>query len=120
MSNNKSYFFQSWAIVLIAIVSFIGFKSFLPKKLFPDSTVDGKNVVVDSLLLDAVANGDKTQEKDTLTNTTIKFNSNPLGIQFPDEKYEQYKGYQYLIPFFEKLFQLETKKQSEVCLYFYL
>jgi hypothetical protein len=51
------------------------------------------------------ANGDKTQEKDTLTNTTIKFNSNPLGIQFPDEKYEQYKGYQYLIPFFEKLFQ---------------
>ena len=113
MSNNKSYFFQSWAIVLIAIVSFIGFKSFLPKKLFPDSTVDGKNVVVDSLLLDAVANGDKTQEKDTLTNTTIKFNSNPLGIQFPDEKYEQYKGYQYLIPFFEKLFQLETKKQGK-------
>ena len=53
MSNNKSYFFQSWAIVLIAIVSFIGFKSFFAKKLFPDSTVDGKNVVVDSLLLDA-------------------------------------------------------------------
>lgn len=113
MNNNKSYFFQSWVIVLLAIVSFIGFKSFLPKKLFPDTTVNGKNVVVDSLLLDAVANDDKTQEKDTLSNTTIKFNSNPLGIQFSDEKYEQYKGYQYLIPFFEKLFQLETKKQGK-------
>ena len=51
----------------------------------------------------------KRKKKDTLTNTTIKFNSNPLGIQFPDEKYEQYKGYQYLIPFL-KNYSIGNKK----------
>lgn len=117
MSNNKPYFFQSWAIVLIAIVSFIGFKSFLPKKIFPDANASSKNVVVDSLMLDAVAAADKNEkeEADTLSNTTISFktNPNPYGIMFPDEQYEAYKGYQHLIPFFEKLFQLETKKQGK-------
>ena len=112
-NTNKSYFFQSWLIVLVAIASFIGFKSFLPKKIFPDSKLDGKNVVVDSLLLEAVSEANQGEEKDTLSNTTIKFNSNPLGVKFPDEKFENFKGYQYLIPFFEKLYQLETKKQGK-------
>ncbi len=113
MNQNKSYFFQSWLIVVIAIVSFIGFKSFLPKKLFPDATANSKNVVVDSLMLEAVAEGGNLSEEDTLTNKTISFVSNPLGIKFSSEKFEQYKGYQYLIPFFEKLYQLETNKKGK-------
>ena len=113
MNQNKSYFFQSWLIVLIAIVSFIGFKSFLPKKLFPDATANSKNVVVDSLMLEAVAEGGSLSEEDTLTNKTISFVSNPLGIKFSNEKFEQYKGYQYLIPFFEKLYQLETNQKGK-------
>lgn len=113
MNQNKSYFFQSWLIVVIAIVSFIGFKSFLPKKLFPDATANSKNVVVDSLMLEAVAEGANLSEEDTLTNKTISFVSNPLGIKFSSEKFEQYKGYQYLIPFFEKLYQLETNKKGK-------
>ena len=78
MNTSKSYFFQSWIIVVVAIVSFIVFKSFLPKKLFPESTVSGKNVVVDSLLLEAVSEANQGEEKDTLSNTTIKFSSNFL------------------------------------------
>jgi lysophospholipase L1-like esterase len=113
VNQNKSYFFQSWLIVVIAIVSFIGFKSFLPKKLFPDATANSKNVVVDSLMLEAVAEGGNLSEEDTLTNKTISFVSNPLGIKFSSEKFEQYKGYQYLIPFFEKLYQLETNKKGK-------
>lgn len=113
MNQNKSYFFQSWLIVVIAVLSFIGFKSFLPKKLFPDATVNSKNVVVDSLMLEAVAESGNLSEEDTLTNKTISFISNPLGIKFPSEKFEQYKGYQYLIPFFEKLYQLETNKKGK-------
>jgi hypothetical protein len=108
VKQNKSYFFQSWLIVVIAIVAFIGFKSFLPKKLFPDASINNKNIVVDSLMLEAVAEAGNLSEEDTLTNKTISFVSNPLGIKFSSEKFEQYKGYQYLIPFFEKLYQLET------------
>ena len=113
MNQNKTYFFQSWLIVVIAIISFIGFKSFLPKKLFPEATANSKNVVVDSLMLEAVAEGANLSEEDTLTNKTISFVSNPLGIKFSSEKFEQYKGYQYLIPFFEKLYQLETNKKGK-------
>lgn len=113
MNNNKTYFFQTWIIVLIAIVSFIGFKSFLPKKLFPETSNSGKNTVVDSLMLDAIAEANDEDNTDTLSNTTIKFESNPFGIQFPDEKYEDYNGYQHLIPFYEKLYQLETSKKGK-------
>lgn len=113
MNQNKTYFFQSWLIVVIAIASFIGFKSFLPNKLFPDATTNSKNVVVDSLMLEAVAEAGNLSEEDTLTNKTISFVSNPLGIKFSSEKFEQYKGYQYLIPFFEKLYQLETNKKGK-------
>ena len=114
MKQNKSYFFQSWLIVVIAIVSFIGFKSFLPKKLFPDASTNSKNIVVDSLMLEAVAEAGNLSEEDTLTNKTISFVSNPLGIKFSSEKFEQYKGYQYLIPFFEKLYQLEENQDRKV------
>ncbi len=64
-------------------------------------------------MLEAVAEGANLSEEDTLTNKTISFVSNPLGIKFSNEKFEQYKGYQYLIPFFEKLYQLETNKKGK-------
>ena len=33
------------------------------------------------------------------------------GIQFPTETFEDFKGFQYLIPFYEKLLQLESGLQ---------
>ena len=108
--NTKSYFFQSFLIVLLAAGAFIGFKQFLPKKLFPESTVDSKNVLIDSMLLDAVAK-DTPTSKDTLINQKIVFDETE-GILFPPEKFEDYKGYQYLISFFEKLYQLEQNPEA--------
>lgn len=104
---NKSYFFQSFAIVLLAAVAFIGFKQFLPKKIFPEGVASSKNVLIDSMLLDAVAKDVKSAAKDTLINEKIVFDPTE-GIVFPSEKFEDYKGYQYLISFYEKLYQLET------------
>ncbi len=104
---NKSYFFQSFAIVLLAAVAFIGFKQFLPKKIFPEGVASSKNVLIDSMLLDAVAKDVKSTAKDTLINEKIVFDPTE-GIVFPSEKFEDYKGYQYLISFYEKLYQLET------------
>ncbi|HEU4497481.1 MAG TPA: hypothetical protein VFR70_10555 [Flavobacterium sp.] len=66
--------------------------------------------MIDSMLLDAVAK-DTPPAKDTLVNGRVIFNEK-LGIQFPPEEFEEYKGYQYLVSFFEKLYQLETNPEN--------
>lgn len=62
------------------------------------------------MLLDAVAK-DTPTSKDTLINQKIVFDET-AGIKFPSENFEDYKGYQYLISFFEKLYQLETNPEG--------
>lgn len=111
--NTSKYFIQALLVVVLSTLSFIVFKEFLPKKIFPESTVNSKNVVVDSLLLEAIAEDGALKEKDTLSNKIIDFKV-VNGIKFPDETFEEYQGNQYLVTFFEKLYQLETKKQGNV------
>jgi hypothetical protein len=53
--NTSKYFFQTLVVVIVSGLSFLAFKTFLPKKLFAESKLDSKNVVVDSLLLEAIA-----------------------------------------------------------------
>ncbi|MBF4492818.1 SGNH/GDSL hydrolase family protein [Flavobacterium sp. JLP] len=123
--NTKSYFFQSFAIVALAFIAFIGFKQILPDKIFSESKMNSKNVLIDSLLLEAVA-------KDSLNETTdsidaiddaqgkekITFDATE-GIEFPAETFDNYKGYQYLISFYEKLYQLEKNPESHVRIAYY-
>lgn len=114
MNQNKPYFFQTFAIIVASILAFVVFKQFLPKKIFTESGTPIKNVVIDSLLLEAVENErNEIVEQDTLTNTKITFEKKD-GILFPNESFEEYKGYQHLVPFFEKLFQLEAKQTGKV------
>lgn len=88
---------------------------FLPRKIFTETPVATKNVVVDSLALEAVAEGENAPaENDTLRdNTRINFEA-VNGIKFPAESFDDYKGYQHLVVFYEKLLQLETKHQGNV------
>ena len=51
---NTSYFKQSFFIVLLATLIFIGFKEFLPARIFPEAKAMD-NVVVDSLMLEAIS-----------------------------------------------------------------
>lgn len=111
--NTKSYFFQSFAIVALAFIAFIGFKQVLPNKIFSDTKVDPKNILIDRPLLESVAkdslsqNGDSINEDEqNLDNEEIIFDASE-GIEFPSETFDDYKGYQYLISFYEKLYQLE-------------
>lgn len=115
MSQNKSYFFQSYALVVIAVLALIGFKQVLPNKIFTETPGNTKNVVVDSLALEAVAQeNDAISEEDTLSDTTqISFEA-VNGIKFPTENFDDYKGYQHLVLFYEKLLQLETRHQGNV------
>ncbi len=111
--NTSKYFIQALLVVIFSTLSFMVFKEILPKKIFPDSSATSKNRVVDSLLLEAIAKDGSVKEKDTLSNRIIDYKVVD-GIQFPDETFEEYKGNQYLVAFFEKLFQLETTKQGNV------
>ena len=111
--NTSKYFFQTLIVVIVSGLSFLAFKTFLPKKLFAESKLDSKNVVVDSLLLEAIAEDEGATIEDSMAKTVIDYKV-VNGIQFPTETFEEYTGNQYLATFFEKLFQLETKKEGNV------
>ncbi|MDQ6472149.1 SGNH/GDSL hydrolase family protein [Flavobacterium sp. LHD-80] len=122
--NTKSYFFQSFAIVALAFVAFIGFKQVLPNKIFSESKINSKNVLIDSLLLEAVAKDSLTENdsieaiEDAQGKEEIVY-ENIEGIEFPSETFDNYKGYQYLISFYEKLYQLEKNPESNVRIAYY-
>lgn len=114
MSQNKPYFFKSYAIVVISVIAMLFFKSILPEKILTETSGNTKNVVVDSLMLEAVeAAGDTVAEKDTLSNTKITFEET-YGVKYPPESFENYKGFQHLVRFYEKLMQLEKTTQGNV------
>ena len=113
MSTSKSYFFKSLFALLLATVSFLIFKNFLPKRIFNDSSSLNENMVVDSLLLEAVAEAENEDVKDTLANKKIDCKAID-GVKFPSETFKVYKGNQYLVSFFEKLFQLEKNPTKKV------
>ena len=118
MKTNTSYFLQSFFILVLATVFFLGLKQFLPKKIFSETTVNTKNVLIDSMLLDAFEAEpeiveEKVTKEDSLAKVPVVFEETD-GIKFPEETFENYKGNQYLIPFFEQLYQLETNQKGKV------
>ena len=117
MVNKISYFIQTVAVIFISALCFLLLKEVLPKRIFSESKSTAKNIVVDSVLLEAVALDKKSEpiEKaiDTFSRKKIVFEQID-GITFPSEEYEQYKGFQFLIPFFEKLYLLETEQKGDI------
>lgn len=116
MNSTKSYFFQSFLIVLLSALFFVLGKDFLPKKIFSEKAGTTKNVLIDSMLIDAFEaekEGKQAEIGDTLENQPIVYYETN-GVTFPEESYDQYKGNQYLISFYEKLYQLETNQKGNV------
>ncbi len=117
MNTTKSYFLQSFLIVFLAAFFFLVIKEFLPKKIFSEKAGTTKNILIDSMLIDALKqekdSSNLAVEGDSLANQPISFFENN-GVTFPEETFENYNGYQYLIPFYENLFQLETSKTGNV------
>ena len=104
--------------MLLATAFFLGLKDFLPKKIFSEKAGNTKNVLIDSMLLDAFEaepdlDGKVMTKDDSLAKQPIVFEETD-GITFPTEKFENYQGKQYLIPFFEQLYQLETTQKAKV------
>lgn len=120
METNKNYFFQAFLLLIISAGAFIAFKTILPKKLLEQAKLETKNVVIDSLLLDAIQEDSSpvnalVDEKDSLIKKVITYKANPKsGVKYAAENFENYKGYQHLISFYEKLEKLEATKIGKI------
>ena len=116
MNTPKSYFLRSFLIILMAACFFLGLKEVLPKKIFAAAKGPSKNVLIDSMLIDAFESEPDSvaiTPNDTMSDQKIVFEES-FGVTFPEESMDSYKGYQYLIPFYERLYQLETNQNGKV------
>ena len=133
MSTTKTYFFQSFLILFLAAFFFIGIKEVLPKKLFSEKEVGTKNVLIDSMLIDAI-NADKELVAEGAMDTLVpdavdpeeSLNENqPSAVAtgpafiFMEDSYDAYSGLQYLSALYEKLYQLETSQKGKVRIAYY-
>lgn len=113
-------FFQTFLLLALSAVVFLFLKSWFPNKLFSEKPSLTKHVVIDSLLLEAIEE-EKGMMKDSVVLPPIEavvapkivFEA-PDGIVFPPESMEEFTGYQYLIPYFEKLYQWETQQKGSI------
>lgn len=112
---DKSYFGKTILFVVLATVVFLVLKNVLPERLFPEKTIASENIVVDSLMLNAM--------NDT---TAILVEENPIAvidsaqvktIEEIDENINpalNADGYQNLSRFYKKLQELEESKSGKV------
>ncbi len=93
---------------------FIGLRQVLPKKIFTANSPT-KNVLIDSMLIDALDDARSVGQSSELkrADTRINFDKED-GMQFPDEDLENYHGYQYIMSFFEKLFVHEQTGDGNI------
>lgn len=102
MATKKSYFTQALAIIVFSVIAFVFIKPFLPTKLFPDTLLGSKNVVVDSLMMEALA-------------ADASVDPNAKGAyELPKEWGKEFSDLEFLLPFYEKLYQLETAGAAAV------
>ncbi len=89
-------------IVLFATLIFIGFKNCLPTRIFPETKASGSNVVVDSLMLEAIS-GKEIDKVLSQANDSLA------------QEQRLKKSDQYLFSFFKKLEELEKYEESYYC-----
>ncbi len=105
---NKSYFLQSFLIVLLAGTLFLGLKEILPKRIFSEIPKDSPNMVIDSLLLDALADEKRPVKNDTIKNDTLN------SVATDSLKTEEINHNEYLTSLFTKLEALESSKEGKI------
>ena len=108
MNISKSYLLQSFAILIMASGFFLFFKTYLPKKIFSEDTKPTQNVVVDSLMIEAL------QREDSIRLASANLNEDVEGELLSDEPEHTFKGMVYLDAFFEMLHQVEMKQKGKV------
>lgn len=110
---NKSYFLQSFLIVLLAVAFFLGLKEILPNRIFSETPKNSQNMVIDSLLLEALEEEKTTEnqvKKDAVLSDSVKITENTI---IRDEQTNS-DPENHLTAFFEKLQKLETTQEGKI------
>lgn len=97
--------------MVLSVIAFVFIKPFFPERLFPTAKTTLQNVVVDSLMLEALAEDEHitaVEIKSTQNDTLVEVN------QLYNFSESNYVGYQFLVPFFEKLYQIQSGKSEKV------
>jgi len=112
---SKSYFIQSFLIVLLATLFFLGLKEVLPKRIFSEAPKDNANMVIDSLLLDALADEKLLIQNDTIKKDTLAV----VKTEVPKTEIIPTHSNEHLTRFFEKLVALETSQEGKIRIGYY-
>ena len=78
----------------MAACFFLGLKEVLPKKIFAAAKGSSKNVLIDSMLIDAFESEPDSvaiTPNDTMSDQKIVFEES-FGVTFPEESMDSYKG----------------------------
>lgn len=103
---NKSYFFKCLCTLLLSVVFFLFFKMHLPERLFVQNEPDVKTRIIDSVLIDLMAQDDD----ELLDSLGVLLESEISDLRkktFFTDTPEKYVGYQHMLNFFEKLYEVE-------------
>ena len=112
---SKSYFLQSFLTVLLATLFFLGLKEVLPKRIFSEAPKDNANMVIDSLLLDALADEKLLIQNDTIKKDTLAV----VKTEVPKTEIIPTHSNEHLTRFFEKLVALETSQEGKIRIGYY-
>jgi lysophospholipase L1-like esterase len=112
-ADTSMNFKNAFSILLLSALLFTGISRFLPRKLFSEKPSVTKGVLVDSMLLDAMRHSGDKPLATGQRSVPIEF-AVEQGVRFPTEMSENYQGAAYLVPFFEKLLELENGGQGHV------
>lgn len=143
MKKDNSYIFQSLVIVFMASGFFLFFKAELPNKIFSSEPIVNKNVVIDSLLLQAVqefkndslvhrdsSSSEQTEQQAIVSSTqspqaTLDKDSlvNKQGYlsleDFDNNSFGFTQGMDNLENFFAKLYQTQKDSSNQVRIAYY-
>ncbi|MGG5578493.1 hypothetical protein ACPDHL_14300 [Myroides sp. C15-4] len=118
---------QSLAIIILASGFFLFFKANLPQKIFSEEKPKTSNVVIDSLLLEAIENEKGAVEKEKVDSKEVENEETEKGEVliineedlFSNESEANFKGMVFLDYFFGRLYQLENQSEGRVRIAYY-
>ncbi len=111
-TSNNSYFGKAILFVVLSIAAFLIFKFALPPRLFSEQVKASENIVIDSLMLNAV--NDTMAVENPATNTD---SVQMKGVEEVDMSFNPsltVDGYQNLKRFYQKLRTLEQNQSGKV------
>lgn len=122
MKESSSYFGKIILLLFLSIGAFYGAKALLPERLFSERAITNDNILVDSMLIEAIAADDNVNNDSLLVDNDISSVSDTLSVSV-NLIYEQDSigsptitddGYKNLSHFFATLYELEKTGKGKV------